>query len=315
MEYYNKVFTITAIDDGAGNSLSKMTTLTIPATVRYIGNECFSYCENLTAVTFAEGSQLEAFGSHAFEYCSSLTSVYGLPARTTTLNYSQVFGHCPLQDITIMGHGEIHPTIRNILSSVQSFQWILPSNKFGDDTWTTFYTRDFNLQADGATTVYKAELKESSLQLHEVPDRIINHNTAVILKSTGNPVLTKTEAVSTDDLPNSLYGAESDFNTFSGAYVLYGGEQGLGFYPYNGEYLQGGKAYVYIPSGSGVKGFVGMTETPSVGTTTIPSMPAQNAQEEAAAPWYSIQGLPLPARPTRPGIYIHGGRKVVIQTP
>jgi hypothetical protein len=212
-----------------------------------------------------------------------------------------------------MGHGEIHPTIRNILSSVQSFQWILPSNKFGDDTWTTFYTRDFNLQADGATTVYKAELKESSLQLHEVPDRIINHNTPVILKSTGNPVLTKTEAESTDDLPNSLNGADSDNNTLSGTYVLYGGEQGLGFYPYNGEYLQAGKAYVDIPSGSGVKGFVGMTETPNIGTTAILSMPVQEAAQDEAAPWYNIDGRRLPGQPARPGIYIRSGRKAVIR--
>ncbi len=312
VEHDGKQYAVTEIADGLCINNDMIRTLSIPATVRYIGDECFYCCFNLTTVSFELRSQLETIGKSAFNNCFALKSVYGLPVKTKFKSPESIFENSPLQNITLQGHGVLRDEIFLFVMRMQSYQWILPSNEYEGFTWTTFYSPISNLQADGATTVYTAELKESSLQLHEVPDRIINKNTPVILKSTGNPVLTKTEAESTDDLPNSLNGADSDNNTLSGTYVLYGGEQGLGFYPYNGEYLQAGKAYVYIPSGSGVKGFVGMTETPSVGTTTIPSMPAQNAQEEATAPWYSIQGLPLPARPTRPGIYIHGGRKVVI---
>ena len=312
VQHKSEQYAVTEIADGLCNNNNDIHTLSIPATVRHIGENFCSECKNLTTVSFELRSQLESIGQWAFSYCSALTSVYGLPVKTNFTSHDYVFENSPLQNITLQGHGILQDAISLIVGRMSSYQLILPSNEYEGYTWTTFYADWAKFQADDATTVYTAELKESSLQLHEVPDRIINNHTAVILKSTGNPVLTKTETSSAYNLHNDLYGNIYERKPPSGTYVLYGGAEGLGFYPYSGAMLQAGKAYVIITSGSGVKGFVGMTETPSVGTTTIPSMPAQNAQEEAAAPWYSIQGLPLPARPTRPDIYIHGGRKVVI---
>ena len=126
-------------------------------------------------------------------------------------------------------------------------------------------------------------------------------------------MLTKTDAESTDASPNSLQGTYKDSETPTGCYVLYGGAEGLGFYPYNEEKLQVGKAFIIIPSDSDVNGFVGMMETPNVGTTDIQCMPVQEAAQDEAAPWFTIDGRRLPALPARPGIYIRSSRKAVIR--
>ena len=313
VEDHGEVYAVTGIGDGFGRSNMYMTTLTIPATVRSIGTEAFRSCSNLTTVTIAEGSQLESIGDGAFNNCDNLTSVYGIPACAKAPLDGNVFSFTELNKVTIVGHGNLDDGLLDRFYSVTSWQWIVPSNEFGEAKWTTFYTPFANLQADDATTVYKAELVGNTLLLHEVQDRIIDSGTGVILKSTGNPLLTKTEAESTDASHNDLDGNARDIDAFPEYYVLYGGAEGLGFYPYSGAKLNGGKAYVVITSGSGVKGFVGMTETPDVGTTAIPSMPAQEAAQDEAAPWYTIDGRRLPARPTRPGIYIRSGRKAVIR--
>ena len=313
VEDHGEVYAVTGIGDGFGRSNMYMTTLTIPATVRSIGTEAFRSCSNLTTVTIAEGSQLESIGDGAFNNCDNLTSVYGIPACAKAPLDGNIFSFTELNKVTIVGHGNLDDGLLDRFYNVASWQWIVPSNEFGGAKWTTFYTPFANLQADDATTVYKAELVGNTLLLHEVQDRIIDSGTGVILKSTGNPLLTKTEAESTDASHNDLEGNVSDIDAFPEYYVLYGGEEGLGFYPYSGAKLNGGKAYVVITSGSGVKGFIGMTETPNIGTTAIPCLPVQEAAQDEAAPWYSIDGRRLPARPAQPGIYIRGGRKAVIR--
>jgi len=35
--------------------------------------------------------------------------------------------------------------------------------------------------------------------------------------------------------------------------------------------------------------------------------------DKAGAVWYSINGVKLDAKPTKPGLYIHGGRMTVIK--
>ena len=306
-------YAVTGIGDECCKENDDITALTIPATVRSIGSEAFYDCENLTTLTFAEGSQLESIGENAFRDCHKLTSVYSIPGSVKATGSVIVFRGCPLEIVTIVGHGNYSDYSFKYLFQASAVQVTLPSNDADGAKWTTFYTPKCNFQADEATTVYTAELVGNTLLLHEVQDRIINKENAVILKSTGNPVLTKTEAESTDASTNSLLGSNGDLDTPTDAYVLYGGAEGLGFYPYSGAMLQAGKAYVIITSGSGVNGFVGMMETPNIGTTAIPSMPVQEAAQDEAAPWYTIDRRRLPGQPTRPGIYIRSGRKAVIR--
>lgn len=55
-------------------SPSKLTTITLPASLTHIGNGVFWGCENLTAITLPAG--LTHIGDNVFEYCSNLTAIH-----------------------------------------------------------------------------------------------------------------------------------------------------------------------------------------------------------------------------------------------
>jgi hypothetical protein len=46
--------------------------------------------------------------------------------------------------------------------------------------------------------------------------------------------------------------------------------------------------------------------------TGIVSVSKESGSQGVAGAWFSIDGLRLEGKPTRKGLYIHGGRKVVI---
>ena len=129
----------------------------------------------------------------------------------------------------------------------------LTASPIDGDYWTTFYNNGYNFQADGNTTVYKGTVNESSLILTEVSDKIVNRGTAVILKSSGNPVMTLTETNSEDTNSNDLRGiSDRDLRTSviantsdaNAIYTMGNTSAGFGFHRYTGEYVPAGKAFL-----------------------------------------------------------------------
>ena len=122
-------YTVTAIGDSAFESFPTPTNVSsvfIPATVRSIGDSAFSYCNALTTVTFAEGSQLKSIGlaafygteqayprfkeikipdsvdtigSGAFFYCQDLERIT-LPSALQTLSSVTFYGCAALSEVT-----------------------------------------------------------------------------------------------------------------------------------------------------------------------------------------------------------------------
>ncbi|NLL95292.1 MAG: leucine-rich repeat protein, partial [Thermoplasmatales archaeon] len=76
-------FSVTAIGVTAFNQ-SDVTKVTIPSTVKSIGNRAFYMCSKLTAVTIAEGSVLETIGDESFCGSGKLES-FNLPKSVTTI--------------------------------------------------------------------------------------------------------------------------------------------------------------------------------------------------------------------------------------
>ncbi len=64
--------TVTSIE-GYAFSGSDITSVTIPASVKRIGDDAFSYCSSLKTVNFSEG--IEDIGNYAFQYDTALESV------------------------------------------------------------------------------------------------------------------------------------------------------------------------------------------------------------------------------------------------
>lgn len=309
-----EIYTVVEIGDEVCKSDGYLTTLTMPATVRRIGKEAFSQCFALTTLTFEEGSQLTAMGQDAFAFCSNLHTIYNIQGSIKSEG-GNLFNDCSgIQEVTIWGNRRIGTEEWGIIMNAQSVTVTLPANEADGAYWTTFYNENYHFKADGNTTVYKATLSGDALLLHEVEDRIIKWATGVILKSTGNPVLTKNETKSKDEAETDLKGSDYDQAPGPGTYVLYGGAQGLGFYPFSGTTLQGGKAYITISSGGSVRGYVGMSQEPTVGTVGIQHhADTRQAAEEAAEGWFTLDGRALLGRPATPGLYIQKGRKVMIK--
>ncbi|MBR1988642.1 MAG: leucine-rich repeat protein [Clostridia bacterium] len=77
---------------GMFNYCVSLVSVTIPASIKTIGENAFYFCTNLKSVIFEENSQLESIGDNAFEECSSLTEI-NLPEGLKSLD-AVVFRAC-----------------------------------------------------------------------------------------------------------------------------------------------------------------------------------------------------------------------------
>ena len=69
-----------------------ITSVSIPSSIKVIGNSAFKNCRTLSTVTFAPNSQLTTIGTSAFAYCQALTGIE-LPNSLSSMGQA-VFGHC-----------------------------------------------------------------------------------------------------------------------------------------------------------------------------------------------------------------------------
>lgn len=67
-----KEYTVTKIGSGAFKNNNAIVSIIIPSSVIIIGQEAFSGCHNLSAITFEAGSALDEIENYAFEFCTSL---------------------------------------------------------------------------------------------------------------------------------------------------------------------------------------------------------------------------------------------------
>ena len=190
----------------------------------------------------------------------------------------------------------------------------LAANPVDGDYWMTFFNDGYNFLADENTTVYKGILSGSSIVLKPVEDKIVTAGTAVILKSTGNPVMTLNSAASSDGYDaatNDLKGV-SDVDgllSYGSIYVLNNGKSGVGFYKLkSGKTLGYGKAYL---SGSNAPSYLNFEENE---TTEIREVKEVNVVIEVNDnSWYTLDGRKMDSKPTAKGLYIVNGKKVVIK--
>ncbi|MBQ9646549.1 MAG: leucine-rich repeat protein [Prevotella sp.] len=104
--------------------------------------------------------------------------------------------------------------------------------------------------------------------------------------------------------------------TTEGAYtnfILADGNNGIGFYRSSGGTLAAGKAYLPLPSELFQDSAAARSLTIVVDNepTAIRDHQAEGGKDDGR--WYSLSGTALKERPAKAGVYVHGGKKVIVK--
>ena len=298
---------VTSIDASAFYNCANLTTINIPASVTSIGSQAFRNCTGLTSLSLP--ANLTTIGVYAFYGCNnaSLTSI-SIPASVTSIGQNAFMNCSNLATVTLNSNPTIGTDAFTGIADGAAVTMNLTANSADGANWATFYNKLYSFEADENTQVFKARLSGTSITLYEVANRIVDAGTAVVLKSTGNPVMTLTTEASGNSDSNSLEGV-SDAAGLTAAdpsttFVLNNGTNGVGFYKLKaGKTLGVGKAYLTY-SGSSAPSFLGFDETTGMNDVRCKT-------EDVRGEYYNLNGQRV-AQPTK-GLYIVNGKKVIIK--
>ena len=291
------------IGEDAFSFCSSLKTITIPSSVTTIRFRAF-VMSGLTSVTLSDG--LKVIDGRAFMMCPMTTIT--IPASVTSIGESAFFRCSNLTTVTLNSNPFIGDMAFDIdgYGATPAVTMNLTANTAGDAKWMTFYNKLYSFEADENTQVFKARLSDTSITLYEVTDKIVDAGTGVVLKSTGNPVMTLTTSASSNADSNSLEGVSDPEGTTSDGtmYVLnYTSANGVGFYKLaSGSVLGVGKAYLTY-TGELSRGFFGFGDPTGITGVNLNENENQNV--------YDLQGHRV-AQPQK-GLYIVNGKKVIIK--
>lgn len=307
------------IDDGVthigGCSLygcNILTSVTIPTSVTSIGDHTFYDCNHLTSVTIPPS--VTSIGSGAFQYCSSLTSVTVYATAVPTLGKIVFDRNKSERKIYVFSDrvsayksaynwdgyaNDIEPITLGVNDAGENGKWCSYCNDLADVT-----------VADG-TTVYKAKMNDAKdmVTLSETGSRIIKRGEAVLLKSSDSIVLESAASSGDGDYTDNDLRGGATVADGCDVYTLATVGGVMGFYKFTGAALNPNRAHLEIPQSSPapVRGFIGLGG--GDGTTGIVTMDYTDADDA----WFTLDGRKLDGRPIQKGIYVNGGRKVLIK--
>ncbi len=326
---------VTIIGNEAFNGCSNLTSVTIPASVTSIGRCAFQSCSGLTSVTIP--ASVTDIMSGAFGYCNSLTSVT-IYAKKLNRYYNDefnrsnptiyVFSDC----VSTYQAGWSSYTINAIPDAQLTVSGVTLNKNPGatGEYWCTYYHPAANVKINTAgIEIYKAKLNDAKdkVTLVKVDGSVIKVGQAVMLKaSTSGPLsMELTSKDPEDDYSyNDLKGG-SDVPAGYDAYILSaaGSPAKMGFYKFDGTLtdpvttLDPNKAHLELPQSgpSPSRGFIGFDDDETTGISDASHL-MDNGQwimDNEAGAWYDLSGRKLAGQPTKKGIYVRDGRKVVIK--
>lgn len=185
---------------------------------------------------------------------------------------------------------------------------IVPCNVSDDSGYRTFasnYITDWSDNTDGIAA-YKAVVNGDDVSFVEVTGKV-PANTGLLIKADAAGDYNIPTAASADEITSALIGVtEQTTINNSGIYVLYKGNNGVGFYKTTAASFTLGANTAYLPADVvTARSFIALDEE-ATGISEIETM--RNAGNEK---FYNLKGQQV-AQPTK-GLYIVGGRKVVMK--
>ncbi len=312
---------VTSIGSYAFNGCINLDPLIIPNSVTSIGEHAFYECTCFDSVEIP--NSVTSIGPSAFSGCSSLKSVE--VGNSVTNIGDNAFANCEeLESITLNSNPKIGTNVFNNTPATVTMN--LTASDINGDKWTTFYNNGYKFQADDNTTVYKGTVDGSFLVLTEVEDKIVDSGTAVILKSTDNPiVMTLTDSESSDTNDNDLRGISdrtlrtdviANISDADAIYTMGNTQAGFGFHRYTGNYVPAGKAFLPLNTNNGAKA-QSLTMVFANLTTEVSELQdtnySQSSSSNASSPIYDLNGRKVSENNLKPGIYVKNGKKFVVK--
>ena len=325
---------ITSIGYGTFRHCSSLTSITIPEGVTSIGEKAFDDCEGLTSITIPEG--VTSIGDRAFSYCSGLTSIT-IPKGVTAIGYGTFVTCCNLTSITIpegvtsIGDGAFsdcsgltsvickskkpayciyeNGVFGHIFTSYQP-RLIIPigsEEAYASATeWKDFTNRSVFKTFDHAVTTFADAEKIDLDNAYRVGDEKTFAAAATKDLKASTYVFPLTSGDATADVSgNKLVGVTKDTDlstlTDGNTHYVYDND---GFRLQSTGTIAANKAYLSLPTSDTDKINVSLG-----GATGIKGIDADNEDNGA---WYTLDGVKVNEKPTAKGLYIHHGKKVIV---
>lgn len=193
--------------------------------------------------------------------------------------------------------------------------------------WTTYYngTQGYTIDAEENACAYTATYADNQLTLHN-QGKEIPAGTAVVIVADNNVV--SMTATDLDDFTgdNDLRGVDVDTPTANITSTLGTGtfyvlcmttvnnEQHFGFHRYEGSEMAARKAFVLVSgSNQALARSLTMVFDDATGIKNVEADSSLSTLHSSLQEWYTLDGRKLQGKPTKSGIYVNNGRKVVIK--
>ncbi len=331
---------VTSMGSSAFEDCSSLTSITIPKGVTAIGYRTFSRCSNLTSITIPEG--VTSIGEEAFSYCKSLTSIT-IPERVTSIG-DEAFDGCSGLTSVICKSKKPASCIGFVFSSYQP-RLIIPigsEEAYASATeWKYFTNRSVFKTFDHAVTTFAdaemidldnayqvgdektfAAAATKDLKAYQFTGSAVNGTikgtevngivpagTGLLMTGTEGAtyVFPLTSGDATADVSgNKLVGVtkDTDLSTLTDGnnHYVYDND---GFWLQSTGTIAANKAYLSLPTAGTDKINVSLDGT----STGIKGIAADNEDNGA---WYTLDGVKVNEKPTAKGLYIHHGKKVIV---
>ena len=317
---------VTSIGVAAFYDCKGLTSIEIPSSVTTIGHGAFSGCDNVTSVSIGNG--VTTIGDGAFSGCTSLSSVtIYAPSLTTYGEYAfqanaegrkiYVFKNCmdtykaqaeDMGDVTLKGRTLYKDGAWNTLC--------LPF----DVSTTSGPLSGDNVQA----MVLRADSGISGTTL------TLNFDNAPATITAGTPFIVKwdnTDEKITDPVFTGVTIDDTNRDvpftggSFKGTYapiafdsedfsVLFLGTNNRLYFPKSGAKINPFRAYFHLENGADVREFkLNFGDNNATGIVDVRGKMEDGRSEE----WYTLDGRKLSTKPTKKGMYINNGRKVIVK--
>ena len=350
MMYYNSIQNENGWSNGAPwkDFADEIETVVIENGITYVGSNTFAHCPKISSVTLP-ANEIYEIGSGTFADCTSLTCI-DIPMSINKIG-DQAFAGCSSLATVTIGYGEassftigteVFPATAVIivpeagLSGYQSATgWstyqIAPATRTlfatnSSNQWMTWCDKNAFMKPEGVTVYTVSGVDDNTVLTSEVSGDVIPAYTPVLLyrteagadavKATFNAVGTASDnynattgLVTKAETGFSMLGNATDATITEGGfteqpfYSLYNGK----FYRYEGTQAIAAHRCILTVSPVYTAPVLNISEE-ITSLTPIPSPKGEGREY-----FYTLDGRKLDKQPTKKGIYINGGRKVVIK--